>query len=237
MMEERIRKGNDIEIQWAIYAGEGIHEAPYDLTGRKLALYFRNQFGRTEIYDYKIERHIISFMFWGKDQKHTGTYSIELVENEGMEGMHTVDECKAFTLVSHSCQTGGDSEGRVECIHLQFRSQMSVGFPSSGGGSDIVVDNVLSESSENPVQNKVVTSAINDLKTSLNGLSQSVSNLSEKVDGYSDDIANAAGKSNEAVKAVENITEQINGIIEEVGSLSDKVESLENGEISWTDVK
>lgn len=237
MMEERIRKGNDIEIQWAIYAGEGIHEAPYDLTGRNLSLYFRNQFGRTEIYDYKIERHIISFMFWGKDQKHTGTYSIELVENEGMEGMHTVDECEAFTLVSHSCQTGGDSEGRVECIHLQFRSQMSVGFPSSGGGSDIVVDNVLSESSENPVQNKVVTSAINDLKTSLNDLSQSVSNLSEKVDGYSDDIANATSKSDEAVKAVENITEQINGIIEEVGSLSDKVESLENGEISWTDVK
>lgn len=105
------------------------------------------------------------------------------------------------------------------------------------GGSDIVVDNVLSESSENPVQNKVVTSAINDLKTSLNGLSQSVSNLSEKVDGYSDDIANATSKSDEAVKAVENITEQINGIIEEVGSLSDKVESLENGEISWTDVQ
>lgn len=234
---EKIRKGNDIEIQWAIYAGQGINEAPYDLTGKNLTLYFRNQFGRTEIYDYKVERHIISFMFWGKDQKHTGTYSIELVENEGREGMHTVDECEAFTLVSHSCQTGGESEGRVECIHLQFRSQMSVGFPSSGGGSDIVVDNVLSESSENPVQNKVVTSAINDLKTSLSGLSQSVSDLAEKVDGYSDDIADAAGKSDEATKAVEGITEQINGIIEEVGSLSDKVESLENGEISWTDVQ
>lgn len=234
---EKIRKGNDIEIQWAIYAGQGINEAPYDLTGKNLTLYFRNQFGRTEIYDYKVERHIISFMFWGKDQKHTGTYSIELVENEGREGMHTVDECEAFTLVSHSCQTGGESEGRVECIHLQFRSQMSVGFPSSGGGSGIVVDNVLSESSENPVQNKVVTSAINDLKTSLNGLSQSVSDLSEKVEGYSDDIANATSKSDKATKAVESITEQINGIIEEVGSLSDKVESLENGEISWTDVQ
>lgn len=234
---EKIRKGNDIEIQWAIYAGQGINEAPYDLTGKNLTLYFRNQFGRTEINDYKVERHIISFMFWGKDQKHTGTYSIELVENEGREGMHTVDECEAFTLVSHSCQTGGDSEGRVECIHLQFRSQMSFGFPSSGGNSDIVVDNVLSESSENPVQNKVVTSALNDLKTSLNGLSQSVSDLSEKVDGYSDDIADAVGKSDEATKAVEGITEQINGIIEEVGSLSDKVESLENGEITWTDVQ
>lgn len=101
----------------------------------------------------------------------------------------------------------------------------------------IEVDSALSESSENPVQNKVVTSAINDLKTSLNGLSQSVSDLSEKVEGYSEDIANAVGKSEEATEAVKGITEQINGIIEEVGSLSDKVESLENGEISWTDVQ
>ena len=234
---EKIRKGNDIEIQWAIYAGQGINEAPYDLSGRNLTLYLRNQFGRTEVYDFKTERHILSFFFYGKDQKHTGTYSIELVENEGREGMHTVDECDAFTLVNHSCQTGGESEGRVECIHLQFRSHMSVGFPSSGGGSDIVVDNVLSETSENPVQNKVVTSAINDLKTSLSGLSQFVFDLVEKVDGYSDDIADAAGKSDEATKAVEGITEQINGIIEEVGSLSDKVDNLENGEISWADVQ
>ena len=31
---EKIRKGNDIEVQWAIYAGYGINEAPYDLTRR-----------------------------------------------------------------------------------------------------------------------------------------------------------------------------------------------------------
>lgn len=106
-----------------------------------------------------------------------------------------------------------------------------------GEGSDVIVDNTLSDTSENPVQNKVVTSAINDLKTSLSGLSQSVSSLSNKVEGYSEEIANATSKSEEATKAVEGITEQINGIIEEVGSLSDKVESLENGEITWTDVQ
>lgn len=237
MLMEKIRKGNDIEIQWAIYAGQGINEAPYDLTGKNLTLYFRNQFGRTEIYDYKVERHIISFMFWGKDQKHTGTYSIELVENEGREGMHTVDECEAFTLVSHSCQTGGDSEGRVECIHLQFRSQMSVGFPSSGGGSDIVVDNVLSESSENPVQNKVVTEAINGLKNSVNALYQEVGNLGDIVEGYSDAITNAETIAEGAAKAVQTIAGQIESISADVHTLSGKVESLENGEISWTDVQ
>lgn len=234
---EKIRKGNDIEIQWAIYAGQGINEAPYDLSGRNLTLYLRNQFGRTEVYDFKTERHILSFSFYGKDQKHTGTYSIELVENEGREGMHTVDECDAFTLVSHSCQTGGESEGRVECIHLQFRSHMSVGFPSSGGGTDIVVDNVLSETSENPVQNKVVTQAINGLKDSVKALSQSVEELGEKVEGYDEAIADAISKSNNAVEAVQTMTAQIEEISEYVGTLSDKVDNLENGEISWTDVQ
>lgn len=234
---EKIRKGNDIEIRWAIYAGQGIDEIPYDLTGRNLSVFLRNQFGRTEIYDFKTERHIISFMFHGKDQKHTGVYSIELVENEGREGMHTVDECDAFTLVNHSCETGGESEGRVECIHLQFRSHMSVGFPSSGGGSDIVVDNVLSETSENPVQNKVVTAAINGLKESVRSLSQSVEELGGKVEGYDEAIADAIAKSGNAVEAVQSMTSQIEELSKHVSSLSDKVESLENGEITWTDVQ
>lgn len=234
---EKIRKGNDIEILWAIYAGQGVNEAPYDLTGRNLKLYIKNQFGRTEVSDYKIDGHIIGFTFFGKDQKHSGDYTITLVENEGSEGMHTVDECDAFRLVNCSCEADSDNEGRVECIHLQFRAQMSVGFPSEGGSSDIVVDNVLSESSENPVQNKVVTSAINDLKESLQNLSASVSGLSEKVAGYDKDIEDAVNKSEEAANAVASITEQINGIAEEVGSLGDKVDNLENGEISWTDVQ
>lgn len=232
---EKIRKGNDIEIRWAIYAGVGIDEVPYDLTGKNLSLFFRNQFGRTEIYDFDTDRHIISFKFLGKDQKHTGTYSIELVENEGREGMHTVDECDAFTLVSHSCETGGESEGRVECIHLQFRSHMSVGFPSSGGGSDIVVDNVLSETSENPVQNKVVTKAINGLKASVNTLYTQVGELGEKVDSYDKAIAEALKKSDAAVETVQTITAQIEELAEHVSDLSEKVYNIEDG-FNWTNV-
>jgi len=235
---EKIRKGNDIEVQWAIYAGYGINEAPYDLTGRNLTLYLRNQFGRHEVYDFTVDKHIISFKFWGKDQKQTGTYSIELVENEGREGMHTVDECEAFTLVSHSCQTGGESEGRVECIHLQFRANMGITVPGNGGGEtpSVEVDNVLSETSENPVQNKVVTSAINGLKDSVKALSRSVEELGEKVESYDEAIAEAVTKSDSAVAAVQTMTSQIEELSEYVGTLSGKVDNLENGEISWTDV-
>ena len=237
MKMDKIRKGNDIKVQWAIYAGTGINEAPYDLTGKNLSLYLKNQFGKTEVYDFTTERHVLSFMFWGKNQQHTGIYSIMLVENEGREGMHTIDECDAFQLVSHSCETGGDSEGRVECVHLQFRANMGITIPAGEGGSDIVVDNVLSDTSENPVQNKVVTKAINDLKDSVRALSQSVEELGEKVEGYDDSIADAISKSNNAVQAVQTITSQIEEMSEHVSSLSGKVENLENGEISWTDVQ
>lgn len=236
---EKIRKGNDIEVLWAIYAGEGINEAPYDLTGKNLTLYVRNQFGRKEIYDFEVSKHVLRWMFWGKDQSQLGTYSLELVENEGREGMHTVDECDAFQLVSHSCETGGDSEGRVECVHLQFRANMGISIPANGGGDtpSIEVDNVLSETSENPVQNKVVTSAINGLKESVKALSQSVEQLGEKVDGYDDAISDAIAKSNSAAESVQTITSEIEKISEHVGALSDKVDNLENGEISWTEVQ
>lgn len=157
---EKIRKGNDIEVKWAIYAGQGINETPYDLTGKNISLYLRNKFGRTEIYEYTVDKHVIQFMIWGKDQQQTGTYSIELIENEGRRGMHTVDECDAFSLVNHSCQTGGESEGRVECIHLQFRANMGVSVPAIG--AEITVDDALSLASENPVQNKVITLALQD---------------------------------------------------------------------------
>lgn len=232
----KIRKGNDIEVLWEIYVGSGINEAAYDLTGRNLTLYFQNQFGKTKAESFEVSGHIIRWVFFGKDQKYTGNYTLTLVENEGLEDMHTVDECDAFRLVNCSCEADNDQEGRVECIHLQLRSQISVGFPSSGG-SDIVVDNVLSESSENPVQNKVVTGALNNLKDSLQGLSSSVQSLSDKVNSYGDDIANAVDKSEESKKAVESLASQVATIKTEVGNLSDKVESLENGEIEWTDVQ
>lgn len=155
---EYIRRGNDIEIKWAIYAGSGINEMPYDLTGKNLTLYLRTQYGKTEIKKFFVSNHVVYFTIWGKDQSKIGVYSLELVENEGLEGMHTVDECDAFKLVNHSCETGGESEGRVECVHLQFRANIGVSFPTIG----IDIDEALSLTSENPVQNKVLTLALQE---------------------------------------------------------------------------
>lgn len=205
---EKIRKGNDIEIQWAIYAGKGINEAPYDLTGKNVTLYLKNSFGAQEVYEYTIEKHVIRFTFWGKDQKQTGKYSLMLIENEGRPGMHTVDECDAFNLVNHSCETGGESEGRVECVHLQFRANMGVFMP--GAGLQMEVDSSLSLESENPVQNKVITASLQKMgdrlglvEQSLELAEDSIQSLSLKVDAVDSRMAKVEVSSELALLKVE----------------------------------
>lgn len=213
---ERIRKGNDIEIQWAIYAGKGINEAPYDLAGKNVSLYLKNQFGTTEVYEYSVEKHVVSFMFWGKDQKQTGVYSLMLVENEGRRGMHTVDECDAFNLVSHSCDTGGESEGRVECVHLQFRSNMGVFMPALG--SQTTVDASLSLESENPVQNKVITLALQQetqrATDAENRLEQLIGDYDSKLEHIED--------------ALEVTDKTVQNLMVKIDNVDDKLERIEN---------
>lgn len=124
---EKIRIGNDIDILWSITAVSSGTEFPYDLSGRSLTLYLKNAFGKEEIKDYTIEGGSLRFRYYGKDQKKAGRYSLTLVENEGMEGMQTVDECDAFELVQCSCETGGEKESAIEIATLQLNTKMAVG--------------------------------------------------------------------------------------------------------------
>lgn len=234
---EKIRKGNDIEIQWAIYVGKGFNEVPYDLTGKNLTLYLKDSFGLIEVEDYSVQGNIISFVFWGKDQKRTCIYSITLVENEGMEGMHTVDECEAFSLVNHSCETGGESEGRVECIHLQFRANMGVFTPTLGG--EIEVDDALSLESENPVQNKVITLALqNEIKRATDAetrLERSFDNYDKKIELIEDSVEildktiQQILVQNELIETrLELVNEKLDGVdLDAVANVLTKVETIE----------
>lgn len=168
---ERIRKGNDIAIKWEIFIGSGADEAPYNLTGRNLSLYIRSLLGKTKICEYSIKDNIIQFVYRGKDQKHTGKYSLELVENSGKEGMHTVDECDAFELVRHTCEIGGDSEGHLQLVSLQFRTNVGTAVAISEGGN-VTVDDFLSLESKNPVQNKVITAELESISKDINKINK-----------------------------------------------------------------
>lgn len=189
---KKIRIGNDIEILWAIYIINGSDKSPYDLTGKNLSLYLKGPKGRIEVSGHTADKNILKWTFYGKDQHHAGTYSLELVENEGCEGMHTIDQCNAFSLVKNSCEIYYSSGSQIECIRptkhstsrcnykndiecflLEFSSILSIGIPHS----EIDIDGSLSLESENPVQNKVVTKAIVELNTSLKELQINVEEL------------------------------------------------------------
>lgn len=132
---ERIRIGNDIELRWKIYTtdAEGA-SSPYDLTGKSLEVSLFNAFADGEVrLDFTTQENEITAIYRGKDQKVTGRYSIILRENNGADGMKTVDEHDAFELVCRTMDESRNDDGDVKCYHLSFQSTLSLG----GGSIDL----------------------------------------------------------------------------------------------------
>lgn len=132
---ERIRIGNDIELRWKIYTtdAEGV-SSPYDLTGKSLEVSLFNAFADGEVpLDFTTKENEITAIYRGKDQKVTGRYSIILRENNGADGMKTVDEHDAFELVCRTMDESRNDDGDVKCYHLSFQSTLSLG----GGSIDL----------------------------------------------------------------------------------------------------
>lgn len=197
---EKIRIGNDIQVRWAIYTAE---KEPYGLEGRNIAIYLTNVYGRKQIEGVTVAENVVNFTIYGKEQVHLGKYSIELVENEGSKGMHTVDVCDAFLLVKCSCQAETDQDGKIECITLPLTSELSI------GASNIVIDDELSLESENTVQNKVITKAINE--------------LSQNINIYSDKVNDAIKQASEAKQQASNMQTQLNSLNLKVDDLIDEL--------------
>ena len=116
MKNERI--GNDLNVVWSLMSGG----QPFNIQGREVTIYLKSQFGKTEIKDFKLSGNMVLWTFYGKDQKYTGIYSLELVINEGEKGMITTDKCKFVNLVACSCKVGGESEPNVEIETIELTS-------------------------------------------------------------------------------------------------------------------
>lgn len=132
---ERIRIGNDIELRWKIYTtdAEGA-SSPYDLTGKTLEVSLFNAFADGEVpLDFTTQENEITAIYRGKDQKVTGRYSIILRENNGADGMKTVDEHDAFELVCRTMDESRNDDGDLKCYSLSFQSTLSLG----GGSTDL----------------------------------------------------------------------------------------------------
>lgn len=140
---KRIRIGNDIPIRWTILrSGQ-----PEDFSGKTLKVLMRSIKETVEVTDYEIDGNVISWTFYGKDQKSGGTYSFTLIENEGKPEMFTTDACDALLLVNCSCQQDvcdGDTAigmtSDAETPDLSCRSSIEI--PANGKSAyEIAVEN------------------------------------------------------------------------------------------------
>jgi hypothetical protein len=154
---KNLRKGNDLNVKWQLES-EG---EPFSLEGKDVTLYLKSAFGKTEINDFVVSGNAIYWTFYGKDQKHTGRYSLELLINEGKVGMVTVDVCNFVNLVSHSCSIGGNDAVGVETESVELQSEL--------GTVPMVVDQELNEESEHAIANKAVTTELKKLEVILDG--------------------------------------------------------------------
>lgn len=158
-----IRKGNDIKVRWSLLV-KGTSD-PFDLSGLPLKLYLKNMYGRKEVEDFSVDGNVILWTFFGKDQKHTGKYSLELVANEGVEGMMTTDICGLVNLVSCSCKVGDSTDGcGVETETIEVQSEVEY------VGGSIEVDTYFDTNSLNPIANGSVTRRFIDVENKLKGI-------------------------------------------------------------------
>lgn len=116
---DKIRLGNDIEMRWSIFTRDGDNKVPYDLEGRELTLSVVNRTGESEI-EFFAKGNIVTGVFRGRDQKILGKHGVILRENNGRDGMRTVDACDAFELVACSCEEALGSPGTIQLFHLTF---------------------------------------------------------------------------------------------------------------------
>nr|DAE42674.1 MAG TPA: hypothetical protein [Caudoviricetes sp.] len=120
----RLRIGNDYEIVWKLFDKKG---NPADMTGRNLSLYYETSGERTSA-SISVKDNEVSFTFRGRDQKRTGIYRLILIENEGLDGMRTIDTCQAFSLVDRSCEADNQTpDGNVEIEAVEYVSTIELG--------------------------------------------------------------------------------------------------------------
>lgn len=110
---KRLRIGKDFGLSWKIKAKKAGENAPYTPSSDSLLLLV-TPYNKVKAEGATFDGDTVRWIFRGKDQKHTGVYGLELVENQGKNGMITIDTCKGFELVEHTCEeTGQDGESLI----------------------------------------------------------------------------------------------------------------------------
>lgn len=124
-MERSIRIGKDFNVLWSIRKVVDGERLPYELAGKDLELQYRTPYGIKKATEWKAEGNTIIWTFRGREQKSLGLYELILTENGGKDGMVTVDTCRAFKLVAHSCEETEGSSGDIVIQDVVLESEVT----------------------------------------------------------------------------------------------------------------
>lgn len=138
---KKIRIGNDIAVTWAIYKDD----KPYSLVGLDISLYLDNAFVRSKINSYSINGNKIVWTFLGKEQEHTGNYSLILVINENKEGMATADKIDFVRLVpvTPCCEDDDEENVTTQTVELTSSMEFAPTVINTGGGGGSIDPEIL----------------------------------------------------------------------------------------------
>jgi hypothetical protein len=143
-----IRIGNDIEVTWSFYTDSDGSKSPYDFNNKELSLYVSGEnFRRKKITYFTRTDNSIIWNYYGKDQIDLGVHALELIINEGSEGMVSVDKCDAFVLTRHYGESNDTPRDGIGLTKLRFETYINnsgsstvepePGDTPGGGGSNI----------------------------------------------------------------------------------------------------
>lgn len=218
------RIGNDIPFRWPIYTGRDIDRVPFDLTGRKLTLEAISKTGKSYPIEMTTDGNIVQGTFYGKDQKAIGPYVLVLTENKDEVGMRTIDTCEFVELVDRSYKATGGSN---DIIHYDVMELSGSRVATYSG----VVDSELSETSANPVENRVVTNALNEIGN------KTAEGLDAKLDKNA--VVQESGTGTDKVMSQKVVTELFEALVKAIELKQEKLTagngiSIEGGVISST---
>lgn len=113
-MIQQIRIGKDISIEWFILS----NGVPVSLEDKNLRLEMTTPLMKKIFLPVTVTKNIVRSRYPGIEQKHIGIYSLTLWQDWGRFGQTCVDSCKAFKLVSKTCQEPSCGINPEPCVTL-----------------------------------------------------------------------------------------------------------------------
>lgn len=129
---KKIRIGKDFVIRWSIFRKLQNGRERYILSGKDVSVFIRTPYESIEVKDFIVYDNVVEWTFRGKDQRYTGKYTIELVENLERDGMVSVDKVNAFFLVAHTKDESDNDNGDVVIEDIALESEAEL-LPITGG--------------------------------------------------------------------------------------------------------